>query len=317
MEALVIKTTLPALEANFDVVKQQLIDGLKTYDVIITAETVKDGKTMASEINKIKKAIKDQQKKALEDIMGPVDGFKEKIQELMDLADEAREKITAQVSDYEEKTKREIQDKILLFTSEEIKKAELRVPFNIIQTVDLIKLTAQTKTGNLTTATITAIKGRVSEQKNLQLEDDAVIAKAAKEKEDEITKIREEERIKAEQNIQVHVTVDQPQATIQHESMQQFTPEEIQEPEHIAYAEPGHDYNPETGELYDTPEHMDNPREEIELEVKSGKVIITAEFEVDISSIPSITDEQLINAIQSRLKAADVNNSTIIAIQRF
>jgi len=94
------------------------------------------------------------------------------------------------------------------------------------------------------------------------------------------------------------------------------------------YQETHEEFNPDTGEVYDVPAYMDNPREEIvhsdagintapQLEVKSGTVIITAEFEVDISTIPNITDEQLTNAIQKRLRAADVNNSTIVAINRY
>ena len=364
MELLQVKTTLPTIEANFDVVKQQLIDGLKTYDVIITAETVKDGKAMASEINKIKKAIKDQEKKALEDILGPGNEFKEKIKELMDLAEEAREKITTQVTAYEEKTKLEIQNKIVAFTNEEVAKAELREPFIKIEVLDLVKLTAQTKTGNLTSATINMIKGRVSEQKNLQLEEDAKIAQEKKEEEEKIAKIKEDARIEAEANIKVHVTVDpkpfnqhshsdagmiphtpeEAEATSRQVSMQppaefhnpgdEFPephmnysehPQRYQEPTPEEYASAGvgeDDYIPNhdltTGEVYDdVPAYMEQPREEIQLEVKSGTVIITAEFEVDISSIPNITDDQLVNAIQKRLRAADVNNSTIVAIQRF
>ena len=323
MELLKVETTLPTIKANFDVVKQQLIDGLKTYDVIITAETVKDGKAMASEINKIKKAIKDQEKKALEDILGPGNEFKEKIKELMELAEEAREKITSQVAAYEEATKLEIQKKVKTFLTEEIEKAELRDPFSLVDSLDLVKLTAVTKTGNLTSVTINAIKGRVADKKNLQLEEDARIAQEQKDKEDEIARIREEERIKAEQNIQVQVTIEpqqQPATPTYNEH-----PQSYQEPIPEEYASAGvgeDDYIPNhdltTGEVYDdVPAYMEQPREEIQLEVKSGTVIITAEFEVDISSIPNITDEQLVNAIQKRLKAADVNNSTIVAIQRF
>jgi DNA-binding transcriptional MerR regulator len=332
MELLKVETTLPTIEANFDVVKQQLIDGLKTYDVIITADTVKDGKTMASEINKIKKAIKDQQKKALEDIMGPVDGFKEKIQELMDLADEAREKITAQVSAYEEKTKLDIQKKVKAFLTEEIEKAELRDPFLLVDSLDLVKLTAVTKTGNLTSATINAIKGRVADKKNLQLEEDARIAQEQKEKDEEIARIREEERIKAEANIQAHVTVDQQEQNWKDVTSEQSAEvrynnsypkddrnselifEPITEP---PYQETHEEFNPDTGEVYDIPAYMNDVLDDVHPEAKSGTVIITAEFEVDISTIPNITDEQLTNAIQKRLKAADVNNSTIVAINRY
>lgn len=314
MNELIVKTTLPELAGNFDKVKAQLVEAMKSYDVIITEETVKDGKTMASELNKIKKTIKDAEKRALEEVLKPVDGFKEKIKELLIIADEARDKITAQVAAYEDKTKLEIQGKIKTFLSEEVAKAELREPFIKIEVLDLVKLTAQTKTGNLTTVTMTAIKGRVSEQKNLQLEEDTRIAQEAQEKADEIEKIKEDARIEAEANIKVHVTVEPP---IQEQPM---TPAYNEHPQ--SYQEPipeptyQEEFNPETGEVYseEVPAFMEEP---IQLEVKSGTVIITAEFEVDISEIPNITNEQLTSAIQNRLKAADVNNSTIVAIQRF
>lgn len=334
MQELVIKKTLPVLEANFEVVKQQLVDGLKTYDVIITEKTVKDGKTMAAEINKIKKAIKDQQKKALEDIMGPVDGFSDKIKELMDLADEARDKITEQVEAYEEKVKLKIQGKIEAFLLEEVTKAELREPFIKIDVLDLVKLTAVTKTGNLTTVTMTAIKGRVSEQKNLQLEEDTEIARLEQEKADELAMIKENARIEAEKNIKVHVTVAPPKQQMTQEQYPQTViedpvsyhePEQTYQEPHAQinqhentfvealqpdYQEPIPDHNAITGEVYDTPGYMEES-------TQHKTVTITAEFEVDISSIPNITNDQLVNAIQKRLKAADVNNSTIVAIKRF
>lgn len=122
MNELIVKTTLPELAGNFDKVKAQLVEAMKSYDVIITEETVKDGKTMASELNKIKKTIKDAEKRALEEVLKPVDGFKEKIKELLIIADEARDKITAQVAAYEDKTKLEIQGKIKTFYQKKLQK---------------------------------------------------------------------------------------------------------------------------------------------------------------------------------------------------
>ena len=318
MELLKVETTLPTIKANFDVVKQQLIDGLKTYDVLITAETVKDGKAMASEINKIKKAIKDQEKKALEDILGPGNEFKEKIKELMDLAEEAREKITSQVTAYEEATKLEIQKKVKAFLTEEIEKAELRDPFFLVDSLDLVKLTAVTKTGNLTSATINMIKGRVADKKNLQLQEDARIAEEARIKEEEIAVIREEERIKAEQNIQVHVTVDPAQQQVPKEVVQEriediinHTYEPIPEP---PYQETYEEFNPDTGEVYDTPAYMDNPREET---IPQATVKVLIDIEVDISKIPNITDNQIVAALDRKLKNAGINNAQIRDLHRF
>jgi len=336
MQELIVKTTLPTIEANFDIVKQQLIYGLKTYDVIITADTVKDGKSMASEINKIKKAIKDQEKKALEDILGPANEFKDKIKELMTLADEAREKITAQVAAYEEKTKMEIQNKIVKFTNDEVLKAELREPFIKIDILDLVKLGAVTKTGNLTTATMNVIKGRIAEQKNLQLEEDARLKAEQEEKEAEIARIREEERIKAEAKAKEEVTTQMsPPEQVQVYQQQEPVPEMINVECQISQPE-GEYFNPETGEVYEVPAFMDNPREEIvpplepyehinpetgeftrEEDQNKTTVKVLIDIEVDISKIPTITDKQIVDALDRKLKTAGINNAQIRDLHRF
>ncbi|RLA77005.1 MAG: hypothetical protein DRG30_01400 [Epsilonproteobacteria bacterium] len=320
MQELVIKSTLPTIEGNFEVVKQQLIDGLRTYDVIITAETVKDGKSMASEINKIKKAIKDQQTKALEDILGPVDGFKEKIKELMDLADEAKEKITKQVAAYEEKTKQEILDKIREFALNEINESNLREPFRNIETADLMKLGAVTKTGNLTTATINTIKARITEQLNFQFLDDKRISDEQIEKDREIERIREEERIKAE-------------AKLRDEEAKASTP-----PEAFQAPAPIETINMETGEILTEPYYEDHypegeyspPHEEVATPMSPPmqedpligqrpmtRVKVLVDFDIDITKIPNITDQQIIDAMQKKLNGAGINNAVIRDLQRF
>jgi len=316
MQELIVKTTLPTIEANFDIVKQQLIDGLKTYDVIITADTVKDGKSMASEINKIKKAIKDQEKKALEDILGPTNEFKDKIKELMALADEAREKITAQVASYEEKTKAEILDKVREYTLNEIAVSDLREPFNNIETSDLAKLSAVTKTGNLTTATINTIRGRIAEQKNLQLEEDARLKAEQEEREAEIARIREEERIKAEAKAKEEITtsMSQPkpaQVYQQQEPIPEMGNVECQMPE-----QEGEYFDPLTGEVYGDPASTDNQDTGINT-APMTTVKLLIDIEVDISKIPTVTDKQIVDALDRKLKTAGINNAQIRDLHRF
>ena len=295
MQELVVKTTLPRIEANFDVVKKQLVNCLKSYDVIITEDTVKDGKSMASAINKIKKAIKDQERKALEDILGPTNEFKEKVKELMDIAEEARNKIINQVSIYEDRTKKEIECKIKEYLVDSIESFNLREKYRYIDISDLVKLSAVTKTNNLTTATINAIKGRVAEAKSLQLEEDARILAEEKAREEERAKIREEERIKAEEKIaKIAEQVNSP-----YENPVQENIPEMKE----------NFYDENTGEVYNDVNENKN--------ISSTIVKISVEFEVDISKIPHITDEKLIDVLYKKLHKADINNAKIMHLQRF
>ena len=294
MQELVVKTTLPKIEANFDIVKKQLVDCLKSYDVIITEDTVKDGKNMASAINKIKKAIKDQERRALEDILGPTNEFKEKVKELMDIAEEARNKIINQVSIYEDRTKKEIECKIKEYLVDIIGSSNLREKYRYIDISDLVKLSAVTKTNNLTTATINAIKGRVAEAKSLQLEEDARILAEEKAREEERIKIREEERIKAEEKIaKIAEQVNSP-----YENPVQENIPEMKE-----------NFNDVTGEVYNDVNENKN--------ISSTIVKISVEFEVDISKIPHITDEKLIDVLYKKLQKADINNAKIMHLQRF
>lgn len=306
MQELVVKTTLPKIEANFDVVKKQLIDGLKTYDVIITADTVKDGKNMAAEINKIKKAIKDQEKKALEDILGPTNEFKEKVKELMNIAEEARNKITHQVSIYEDKTKKEIECKIKKYLVDIIESSNLREKYRYIDISDLVKLSSVTKTNNLTTATINAIKGRVAQAKSLQLEEDAKILAEEKAREEERARIREEERIRAEQKAKKDIY---DQIVAQEEvHVHQDEPNENHQDEH---------FNPYTGE-YNSNSSCEDANDFSNKEVNSLNIVkISVDFEVDISKIPQITDEKLIDVLYKKLNKADINNAKIMKLQRF
>ena len=330
MQDLVIKTTLPELSGNFETVKQQLIDGLKTYDVIITAETVKDGKTMASEINKIKKAIKDQEKIALEKVLGPVGNFKDKIKELLDLADEAREKIKAEVE-------------------AEIENFGIRPEFQTVEFEDLVKLTAVTKTGNLTSATLNLIKARVTEAKAIQYENDVRLENEKREREAELERIRAEERAKdeaeakAKAEAEAQAKIDaEVKARLDAEAKASTPPEAFQEPMEYRQPEPDPELqaaqnfqvntpesymeqpapfetiNMDTGEVMQTApikDHYPNgdltPPELVPSSSIPTKVKIIAEFPVDVSKVPNITEAQLIKALQSKLQKAGINNAVI------
>lgn len=188
-QELVVKTAAPLIEANFETIKGELEATLHTYNLILTADTVTDGKTAAAQLNKMKQAIKLKEKQALETIMGPVDGFKSKIKELVTLVDETREKITEQVKIYEERTKDEIREKLKEYRDMKIGSEGLYEPFTTIEIEDLVLLGSQTKTGNLTKKVMETINGRLSENKNQQMQH---------EKEEEEKRVAYEARVAAE-----------------------------------------------------------------------------------------------------------------------
>jgi len=180
---LIIKTSAPLVTANFDVIKKDLESTLQSYNLILTNETVTDGKSAAAQLNKMKAAIKLKEKEALETVMAPVDGFRDKIKELITLVDDARDKIVEQVKIYEERTKDEIRAQLQDYRESRLDSEKLYDPFRTVEIEDLVLLGSQTKTGNLTKKVLEAINGRVAENKLQQMDHEAKIAeqKAAEE----------------------------------------------------------------------------------------------------------------------------------------
>ncbi len=53
----VITFDLPVINTNFGELKAQLADGLKKYDIEVTAENLPEAKTMATDLNKLSKVL--------------------------------------------------------------------------------------------------------------------------------------------------------------------------------------------------------------------------------------------------------------------
>lgn len=209
---LVIKTIAPLVTANFEIIKMDLERTLQSYNLILSRDTIKDGKTAAAHLNKMKAAIKAKEKTALEMIMSPVDGFREKVSELIALVDDTRDKITAQVKAYEDKTRDEIREQLKDYRESRLNYAGLREPYRTIEIEDLVLLGNQTKTGNLTGKVMEVINGRVSENKAAQLQADAAAAERAAAEEAriaaEVEKRAEQNRIEEERKAQAAATAE-------------------------------------------------------------------------------------------------------------
>ena len=193
---LIIQTQPAAISANFDAIKQELKLTLESYDLIITEQTLKGGKSAAAELNKMKKVIKDRERAALDIALAPVEGFRDKVKELVTLVEEAREKIAKQLDIYTQRTLESIREQIAEHVDSQIKYHGLREPFTIIEQEDLVLLGSRTKTGNLTKKTLDTIQERLHVRKDQQEEEDEKIRLA---KEAEEARIAAEVEKRAEQ----------------------------------------------------------------------------------------------------------------------
>lgn len=99
MKELIFNDKTPAsVEFNFDELKQALEDELRPYrELVVTEDTVKSGKELATELNKTKKAIDDQLKAAIKKASEPLTLVDNQRKELSGMIDEGRREILKQV----------------------------------------------------------------------------------------------------------------------------------------------------------------------------------------------------------------------------
>lgn len=279
---LIITHTAPVVAGNFDTIKQDLEQTLQSYNLILSRETVKDGKAAAAHLNKMKAAIKLKEKAALTQIMSPVEGFREKVAELITLVDDTRDKITEQVKAYEEKTKEEIRVQLKEYRELKLNSEELYEPYRTIEIEDLVLLGSQTKTGNLTGRVMETINGRVSENKTQQMaaeqaEKDRKAAEEARiqaevEKRAEENRIEEERKAKQRADEEIQRRTEEIQAKEREEiAAKQKEQQERDHQAHLRHQATPADIPEEyaaAGQPYDTPTNRRAAQEEINKEIE-------------------------------------------------
>lgn len=156
------------LDVNFEAVKKHLATELARYDVVVTQDTLKDAKALATELNQTRQQFEKRRKEEVAKASEPVKAFDEKMKELAKMCQDGRTKILSQVEKFENETRAIIQ-KLL----EELR-AQLREEINILPEFhkaefdDLVILSSLTGSGKLTKKAIDTLTGRVNEEKSLQ-----------------------------------------------------------------------------------------------------------------------------------------------------
>lgn len=155
----ILSFTPARIVTNFEIVEAKIKEGLKKYEIEVTAETVPAAKKLIAELNGKSKGMettrKDQKKKALE----PIDEFEVCVKKLVALTLEAAEKIKTQVKVFEDKTlancKKLMQEQLDAVYSQKDVLKEYRTGDVSI----LVGLSMLTPSGNLTKAAQLSIAG--------------------------------------------------------------------------------------------------------------------------------------------------------------
>ena len=171
MKELITIESQPALfTADFAAAKKSLSRKLKKYNIVVTADTVKGAKELATELNGIANGIGKKGKVAVDEVSVPIVDFKANIKELIALCQTGREDILKQVKVFEDKTREE-----LLLLLDGLRGSlwhdnEVKDEFQAANIAELVILSNITGKGNLTSKAIDTVTARVNEDKQKQTE---------------------------------------------------------------------------------------------------------------------------------------------------
>ena len=163
MDALTVDSVPAVIDTNYEAVRAQLETEIAKYDIVVTVDTVKDAKAMATQLNKLKGEIATRRKEEVAKASEPVRAFEAKVKSLEAMCEDGRQKILSQVAAFEEVTLKVAAEELAKYLAESYAKQGVTDEFQTAKVDDLVKLGALTATGNLTKGAREAVAARVGE----------------------------------------------------------------------------------------------------------------------------------------------------------
>ncbi|MDX2349140.1 MAG: DUF1351 domain-containing protein [Porticoccus sp.] len=161
--------SVPArLQVNFDEIKKHLSVELEKYDVVVTADTVKEAKSLATELNATKKVINTRRKEEVATASEPVRQFDDSMKELVSMCETGRQKILGQVERFEDVTRKKALDLLHAHREQMWEQLGVDQEFRKATYDDLATLAAVTGKGALASSAKTKLNDRIGEDKAAQ-----------------------------------------------------------------------------------------------------------------------------------------------------
>lgn len=157
------------LTVDFDKLKGELEEELKQYDIVVTSDTVKGAKELATKLNKTAGAIDTRRKELVAEASEPIKAFDTGMKELVQLCKDGRTKITEQVATFEDEVKDKVRELLQAHLVSQYDAFDIEEEFRTIQTDDLVILSNITGKGNLAASGRNAVIERVVATQKLQL----------------------------------------------------------------------------------------------------------------------------------------------------
>ena len=161
---------MPAkISVNFDELKNALTQYLEKYrGVVITAETVKEGKELIEKVNATRKELEKRRKDEVAKASEPVKLFDAQMKELTKLCDSVLEEYRTQVNKFEDERKEQILADLKELRAQQWEERGVTDEFRRARVEDLALLGAVTAKGNFTSKTTNEVTRRVEADKGLQ-----------------------------------------------------------------------------------------------------------------------------------------------------
>lgn len=156
------------LRVNFDELKKYLAKKLEKYDLVVTADTVKEAKALCTELNATKKVIDTTRKKEIAKASEPVKHFDAKMKELVSMCEDGRQNLLDQVKKFEDETRKLAKSLLHEYRDDKWEQLGVNEEFRTAMVDDLAIVTAVTGKGGLTAGARRSVDERVTADKSLQ-----------------------------------------------------------------------------------------------------------------------------------------------------
>lgn len=163
-----VGATLPTLDVNFDALKAHLETELERYDVVLTADNVREGKALATELNKTAGVIDERRKQEVAKVSEPIKLFDGQMRELVSLCKDGRQRLLDQIKTFEDETRAEVYRLLFALRAKLWKQSAVDQAFANAEFDDLVIVSSLTGGGSLTKKAADVLTERVNADKQAQ-----------------------------------------------------------------------------------------------------------------------------------------------------
>ena len=160
-DVIVFQGTVGSMSFNFDDAKRFITDSLEPFKFLVTADTLKDAKEKATELNAKKKEMDALLKDAINKASEPIKTMDDQRKELVAMCESARQEILAQVKRFEDETRKLALELLEAYRIERWNALGVVIEFRRADISDLAIISSVTGKGSLALSARRSVDERV------------------------------------------------------------------------------------------------------------------------------------------------------------